>query len=629
MFYSATYTKNNFSFFVYAIFATVIFFFLVGMSPSQKIIINGKVIDEKGKPINAATVTLEKTKIAISTNKEGEFELISEYENPKLVVTAIGFESAKKSITKDDIKDSVATITITLKEEVTVAEEVILTGYTTKRKEMKRSVTSVSSKLEGRLSGVSVTSATSETKIRGAASISDKTISEDKSFSKEDDVKTENNSEKQTRLLTAGEVNDFKKWKMWEDYNESDFKMHSEKWQLFATGRYSVQLQNKELKAVVGQKIYLISESGDTLWRAVSDNTGKAELWNGFSASIKKTNLFIAVDKEKQTFAAIPFPQGINHIVIDHPCTVSNKVEIAFLVDATGSMQDEISYLKEELEDILSKVSSKDKSLDLHTGAVFYRDKGDDYVTKKQAFTQGIATTVDFISHQFAAGGGDYPEALKDGLQEAVEALQWSFDARTRIIFLLMDAPPHDNAKLEMVKLISEAAAKGIRIVPVACSGTDKETEFIMRSIALATDGTYLFLTDDSGIGDSHIKPTTDEFTVELLNDLLQRIIEQMCYVNSCETKTGLPEPVSTFPNPEKIKVFPNPTKGNVSLETNKELKEIAVADFTGKILLHRDAQTAKGSYSFDLSQFPAGTYFIKYVTNENRSGAEKVLLIR
>ncbi len=416
---------------------------------------------------------------------------------------------------------------------------------------------------------------------------------------------------------------------MWEDYNETDFKTHSDKWNLYATQRYSVQLQNNHFKAAVGETIYLINkETKEIIWTAISDNTGKAELWNGFSNNNKEKNLVIEIKGEKKQFAAIPFSQGINHIQLNRNCTVSNKVELAFVVDATGSMQDEIDYLKEELGDILTKFSTKNPTLELSTGAIFYRDKGDDYVTRMQPFTNNISNTIDFIKKQSAAGGGDFPEALKEALEEATEKLEWSETARTKIIFLLLDAPPHDEAKNEMAKLIAKASAKGIRIVPVACSGTDKATEFILRSMALATNGTYLFLTDESGIGNKHIKPTTDEFKVELLNDLLQRIMEQMCFVNACEEKKKTEEPFSIYTNNEKVKVFPNPTQGPVTLETNKELKEIFVADFTGKILMRIGVKDVKKQYNIDLSDFPSATYFIRYITKENKTGAEKIVLI-
>jgi hypothetical protein len=81
-------------------------------------------------------------------------------------------------------------------------------------------------------------------------------------------------------LLTAGELNDFNKWKMWEDFQENEFKTYSDHWNLSPKQRYCVQLQNKDHSAVTGYPVFLINKkTKDTVWSAVSDNTGKAELW--------------------------------------------------------------------------------------------------------------------------------------------------------------------------------------------------------------------------------------------------------------------------------------------------------------------------------------------------------------
>ncbi|MBQ4165009.1 MAG: hypothetical protein IJD85_01645, partial [Oscillospiraceae bacterium] len=65
----------------------------------------------------------------------------------------------------------------------------------------------------------------------------------------------------------------------------------------------------------------------------------------------------------------------------------------------------------------------------------------------------------------------------------------------------------------------------GIRIIPVASSGIDKTTEYLLRTMAFRTGGTYTFLTDDSGIGGGHIEPTIGDYEVEKLNDLMVRVI--------------------------------------------------------------------------------------------------------
>lgn len=601
----------------------------------QDYVIKGKIADEKGNPIPFASVVIKYTKSGVEADVNGNFRLAVKTVPAVIVVAAIGFKPVEMKLTAKDITDDTAVLKITLKSKEAIMEEVVVTSAFSTKKTV-RSVSSSAdtrggtaaalpaSALEGRVAGLKIVSSSSKKrslkeykyKVTGSA----KPVAEDKVRS----------HPKQTSLLTAGEVNDFKKWKMWEDYTDSEFDEHAKRWELFVRQRFSVQLINNNNIALAGKKVFLVNKSNaDTIWQAVSDNTGKAELWNGINNKIKNSDICIKVENDNKVYPAIHFSQGINRIVLNRDCSNADIAEIAFVVDATGSMQDEINYLKAELEDILTKVSAKDPSLQIHSGAVFYRDKGDAYLTVEQPLSKGIANTIDFIKKQNAAGGGDYPEALNTGLKAALNNMGWTAKARTRIVFLLMDAPPHEEAKTEMGLLIYQAAAMGIRIVPLACSGTDKATEFIMRSMALATNGTYLFLTDDSGIGDAHIKPTTDEFKVELLNDLMQRTIEQMCFVNNCSSATKGKEPVSPIVNLEQVTVYPNPTMGMVTVKTSKQLREIFVADFTGKILFRKEMKAGQKTYTVDLTGLPSSTYFIKYIGMDNKQGAEKVVLIQ
>ncbi len=580
-------------------------------------VISGKVQDEKGNPVSFATIRIQGTPSGTSADAEGNFSIRLKTIPSVLEVYAVSYLTAEKKITLSTPADSLHNMIIILKADTKtrLEEVVVVSAFGVKRS--VRSVssgTSVSGALAGKVSGV-------EVRTEKATATATGTVSG------EVDKEVKN----RTKLLTAGELSDFKKWKLWEGYTQSEFLSYGSKWNLYANERYSVQLQNENARAVTGQTVYLVnSNNGDTVWTAISDNTGKAELWNRFGAGAgEEEPMDIHVKGQDATYPARVFSEGINLVSMEKACTASAKVDIAFVVDATGSMGDEIDYLKEELGDILGKLTNQDPGIDLRTGAVFYRDTYDEYITRVQPLTAGTSQTIDFIKKQSAGGGGDYPEAMEKALEASIEKLQWSADARTRIIFLVLDAPPHDEAKAGLAQLIQRAAARGIRIVPVACSGTDKSTEFILRSMALATNGTYIFLTDDSGIGDKHIKPTTDEFKVELLNDLLQRVISQMCYVNTCTTKQAAELPLSTYKTMDSVKIFPNPSRGPVTLETGLKLKEILVADFTGKVLRKPEARKSKTSYRFDISDLPAATYLIRYTTEDDQSGAEKLVLLR
>lgn len=93
-----------------------------------------------------------------------------------------------------------------------------------------------------------------------------------------------------------------------------------------------------------------------------------------------------------------------------------------------------------------------------------------------------------------------------------------------------MDAPPHYTSEIvtQLHQTITEGASKGIKIIPIVTSGIDKNTEFLMRYMAISTNGTYVFITDDSGIGNEHLKPSVGQYEVEFLNELLLRLIKKI-----------------------------------------------------------------------------------------------------
>jgi hypothetical protein len=223
------------------------------------------------------------------------------------------------------------------------------------------------------------------------------------------------------------------------------------------------------------------------------------------------------------------FEHGVNELNINLNPIASEKVDISFIVDATGSMGDELEFLKEDLANVIQRVQDDYPSLQIFTSSVFYRDEGDQYVVRKSEFTSDLNTTIDFIREQSAAGGGDFPEAVDLALREGIEELIWSENAKARICFLLLDAPPHYNYQVisSLQNSIRIAAQKGIKIIPITASGIDKKTEFLMRFFSISTNGTYVFITDDSGIGNDHLEASVGPYEVEYLNDLMVRLIEK------------------------------------------------------------------------------------------------------
>jgi len=590
--------------------------------------ITGRVLNESGKGASHVTVQFNNKSSRVTTNVDGSFTIIAKKLPDTLIFSAAGYEPYKVVVTEQIVKDADFEVVLLSTRSKAPMAEVVVTKASPPRDskdydEMKKSDITSPTLYDRGLGSIVRADGRGDYKTPGGYSSGKKLFLLDSVPMSKDSIIYKSG------LLTAGEVNDFNKWKMWQDFQDNEFKTYSDHWKLYPKERYSVQLQNKDHLAVTGQPVFLINKkTSDTVWSAVTDNTGKAELWADMKGLKNESDYIITSSASQDINTPSQFANGVNKIQLNMACSVSNTVDIAFVVDATGSMSDEIDFLKIELEDVIRNTFAQHTDLDLHVGSVFYRDRGDEYLSRHIDFQTDLLKVLNFIKLQRAGGGGDMPEAVDAALQTALDSLHWSRTARSRILFLVLDAPPHDEAREKMFELIQKAASRGVRIVPVVCSGADKSTEFIMRSIALATNGDYVFLTDDSGVGGSHIKPTTDVFNVEFFNSLLERVIKQMVFANKCSEQKE-PEVFKTIPvNIEKIKIYPNPTQGNITIESKKHLKEIYITDFTGKILMRIETNEKQTRWNVNLTVYPNATYLVKYISSDDRWGAEKVVLI-
>ena len=331
-------------------------------------------------------------------------------------------------------------------------------------------------------------------------------------------------------LVTAGEWNDLDNWDFYQKtLMKEPFKGFPDDWQMYTNHRIAVALTAKNKPAA--NATVTLFRNDTPIWTAKTDNLGRAELWVGAFQKEKELNptlLRLKVNEQWVSTAAISETQ-VNRIALDETLpSPTNLVQIAFMVDATGSMGDELEFLKMDLKKVINEVQKTNTQLKISTGTVFYRDEGDEYVVKHSPFTEDINQTTEFISQQRADGGGDFPEAVDKALVQ-LNQLQWQPEARTRIAFLVLDAPPHNKpAVISSIQYsVKTAAASGIKLIPVVASGIDKTTEFLMRFIAMYTNGTYVFITDHSGIGNKHLEPSVGEYQVEKLSDLMVRLIKK------------------------------------------------------------------------------------------------------
>ncbi len=198
----------------------------------------------------------------------------------------------------------------------------------------------------------------------------------------------------------------------------------------------------------------------------------------------------------------------------------SEKIDIAFVVDTTGSMSDDIAAVRDNLFRIVDKIIEARPELQIRFALVSYRDhppEENSYVTKLHDFTPNVKTIHKFISNLHAKGGGDGPEAVADGLHAANEKLKWAPDAY-KVLTLIGDAPPHgrkySNTKndhwpdgcpkgldpIDEVQKLSERFGETFFLFTVGCN--DYAQDAFIKIASAIKNGTYYSLDEASHLPD-------------------------------------------------------------------------------------------------------------------------------
>jgi hypothetical protein len=176
-------------------------------------------------------------------------------------------------------------------------------------------------------------------------------------------------------------------------------------------------------------------------------------------------------------------------------------VEVAFVLDTTGSMGGLIEGAKQKIWSIASKIASAQPTPTLRVGLVGYRDKGDAYVTRSFDLTEDLDGIYEHLQAFQAQGGGDTPEHVGRALGEAVSTFSWSTSSNAmKMIFLVGDAPPQVYQDgWDYRAWAKNAIAKGVVVNTVRC-GPMRETGTAFKAIANLAQGSFTTIDASGGM---------------------------------------------------------------------------------------------------------------------------------
>lgn len=154
----------------------------------------------------------------------------------------------------------------------------------------------------------------------------------------------------------------------------------------------------------------------------------------------------------------------------------TGPVDVVFVVDTTGSMEDDIDAVKRDMRTILEHL--RERNPDYRVGVVAYRDIHDEYLTRTHVELTSDEGRIDAaIAAITVTGGDDWREHVYAGIHTALRQ-PWRPGVSQHII-LMGDAPPHDDydndpRTLDSVTARAQTAPLRVRIhtIGIRCDAT-------------------------------------------------------------------------------------------------------------------------------------------------------------
>lgn len=347
--------------------------------------------------------------------------------------------------------------------------------------------------------------------------------------------------------MRAGEIDDNAEWDDYQEYRNDYLTQHGTNYvrDVDTTDRQVIRVVDSNGQPVLGACIEIYNgESRVSSSRTYA--TGMTLFFPNLLETTRYVDTFTVVVSKGTSAVETTLDRennigGVTEIELDLTQQIGAvQLDVVFLLDATGSMADEIAQLQGNILTISEQIDSLPNDVDVRYGLVSYRDRGDQYVTRVSDFTDNVSDFQDVLLQVQANGGGDYPESMNEGLDMALNAVQWRGENTIKLVFLVADAPPHidyqDDADYSL--LMQDALARGIKIHQIASSGLQPEGEFVMRQIGQYTMGRFLFLTYEDGnsgeagdtrtdleVGDPEDEQGIGDYSVNQLDELVLRLI--------------------------------------------------------------------------------------------------------
>ncbi len=193
----------------------------------------------------------------------------------------------------------------------------------------------------------------------------------------------------QNSRLTAGEVDDNAEWDDYVQYLRS--YQGASVIPVDVSQRHQIWVQDSQGNPVLGAVVE-VEADGQPITKLRTHSNGRSFFFpRAYTNNTEDYIVTVTVNNQTESFT-IPANTSQREWFITHPGAdqmqqPQAQLDVLFLIDATGSMADEINQLKENIRAISARIDDMPSQPDVRFGMVTYRDRGDEYVTQVTDFT--------------------------------------------------------------------------------------------------------------------------------------------------------------------------------------------------------------------------------------------------
>jgi hypothetical protein len=181
-----------------------------------------------------------------------------------------------------------------------------------------------------------------------------------------------------------------------------------------------------------------------------------------------------------------------------HPDTVASRIQLAILLDTSGSMEGLINQARTQLWSVVNDLARAERQGHKAILEVALYEYGKQTLPASEGYIRkilGFTTDLDRVSEELFAlttNGGD--EFCGQVIDRAADELGWTSNPRDLKLIYIAGNEPFTQGPIDYKKAVAKAIGQGIAVNTIHCGDRQTGIQTGWQDAALLADGSYMFI---------------------------------------------------------------------------------------------------------------------------------------